>query len=52
VRHGVDIKRLQQVLGHSSLNIKAIYLQFMIRMCRKCMQTCSSSNGTLDWRFY
>ena len=28
VRQGVDLKRLQQVLGHSSINITAIYLQF------------------------
>jgi site-specific recombinase XerD len=28
VRHGVDIRRLQQVLGHSNINITAVYLQF------------------------
>jgi integrase/recombinase XerD len=28
VRHGVDIRRLQQVLGHSNINITAIYLQY------------------------
>ena len=28
VRQGVDLRRLQQVLGHSSINITAIYLQF------------------------
>jgi integrase/recombinase XerD len=28
VRNGWDIRRLQQVLGHSSLNVTAIYLQF------------------------
>ena len=28
VRHGVDIRRLQQVLGHASLNTTAVYLQF------------------------
>jgi site-specific recombinase XerD len=27
VRHGVDIRRLQQVLGHASLNMTAVYLQ-------------------------
>jgi len=26
VRQGVDLKRLQQVLGHSSINMTAIYL--------------------------
>ena len=28
VRNGWDIRRLQQVLGHSSLNVTAVYLQF------------------------
>jgi integrase/recombinase XerD len=28
VRHGVDIRRLQQVLGHSNINTMAVYLQF------------------------
>jgi site-specific recombinase XerD len=28
VRQGMDLKRLQQVLGYSSINITAIYLQF------------------------
>jgi site-specific recombinase XerD len=28
VRHGVDKRRLQQVLGHSNINITAVYLQF------------------------
>lgn len=28
VRHGVDIRRLQQVLGHTNINITAIYLKF------------------------
>ncbi|MGZ4847998.1 MAG: tyrosine-type recombinase/integrase [Halobacteriota archaeon] len=28
VRHGVDIRRLQQVLGHTSMNTTAVYLQF------------------------
>jgi site-specific recombinase XerD len=28
VRQGVDLKRLQQVLGHSNINITAVYLQF------------------------
>ena len=28
VRNGWDIRRLQQVLGHSSLNTTAVYLQF------------------------
>ncbi|MGZ4846558.1 MAG: tyrosine-type recombinase/integrase [Halobacteriota archaeon] len=28
VRHGVDIRRLQQVLGHASMNTTAVYLQF------------------------
>jgi integrase/recombinase XerC len=28
VRHGWDIRRLQQVLGHASLNVTAVYLQF------------------------
>ena len=28
VRNGWDIRRLQQVLGHSSLNVTAVYLKF------------------------
>jgi integrase/recombinase XerD len=28
VRHGVDIRRLQQVLGHASMSTTAVYLQF------------------------
>jgi site-specific recombinase XerD len=28
VRNGWDIRRLQQVLGHASLNVTAVYLQF------------------------
>jgi len=28
VRNGWDIRRLQQVLGHSNLNVTAVYLQF------------------------
>ena len=28
VRNGWDIRRLQQVIGHSSLNVTAVYLQF------------------------
>lgn len=28
VRHGVDIRRLQQVLGHTNINTTAVYLQF------------------------
>ena len=28
VRNGWDIRRLQQMLGHSSLNVTAVYLQF------------------------
>jgi site-specific recombinase XerD len=28
VRNGWDIRRLQQVLGHSSLNTIAVYLRF------------------------
>jgi len=28
VRQGVDLKRLQQVLGHTNSNITAVYLQF------------------------
>ena len=28
VRNGWDIRRLQHVLGHSSLNVTAVYLQF------------------------
>jgi site-specific recombinase XerD len=28
IRHGCDLRRLQQVLGHSSLNVTAVYLQF------------------------
>jgi site-specific recombinase XerD len=28
VRHGVDIRRLQQVLGLSNINTTAVYLQF------------------------
>jgi site-specific recombinase XerD len=28
VRHGVDLRRLQQVLGHTNLNTTAVYLQF------------------------
>ncbi|MGA7076620.1 MAG: site-specific integrase [Halobacteriota archaeon] len=28
VRQGVDIRRLQQVLGYSNINITAVYLQF------------------------
>jgi site-specific recombinase XerD len=28
IRNGCDIRRLQQVLGHASLNTTAVYLQF------------------------
>jgi len=28
VRHGVDIRRLQQVLGHTNINTTAVYLKF------------------------
>ncbi len=28
VRHGCDLQRLKQVLGHSSINTAAVYLQF------------------------
>ena len=28
VRHGVDIRRLQQALGHASMSTTAVYLQF------------------------
>jgi site-specific recombinase XerD len=28
VRHGVDIRRLQQVLDHSNINTTAVYLKF------------------------
>ena len=28
VRHGVDIRRLQQVLGNSNINTTVVYLQF------------------------
>ncbi len=29
IRHGVDIRHLQRVLGHASLSVTAPYLQFM-----------------------
>jgi len=28
VRHGVDVRRLQQVLGRSNINTTAVYLRF------------------------
>jgi len=28
VRHGVDLRRLQQALGHTNINTTAVYLQF------------------------
>jgi integrase/recombinase XerD len=28
VRHGVDLRRLQQVMGHTNINTTAVYLQF------------------------
>lgn len=34
VRHGVDIRRLQQVLGHASMSTTAVYLQFNDRDLR------------------
>ncbi|MFZ0924945.1 MAG: hypothetical protein WCE82_10405 [Halobacteriota archaeon] len=32
--HGVDLRRLQQVLGHTNINTTAVYLQFNDRDAR------------------
>ena len=43
VRNGWDIRRLQQVLGHSSLNVTAVYLQFNDQDIKElCVETHSS----------
>jgi len=36
VRNGWDIRQLQQVLGHSSLNVTAVYLQFNDMDIKEC----------------
>lgn len=36
VRNGWDIRRLQQVLGHSSLNVKAVTYSLTTRTSKNC----------------
>jgi site-specific recombinase XerD len=43
VRHGVDIRRLQQVLGHTNINTTAATCNSMTRTCRKRTLIRSSS---------
>jgi site-specific recombinase XerC len=40
VRHGVDIRRLQQGLGHGSMRRLLCTCSSMIRVCRTYTQKC------------
>jgi integrase/recombinase XerD len=40
VRPGVDLRRLQQVMGHTNINTTATICSSMTRTCRTCMRTC------------
>jgi integrase len=50
VLHGVDIKRPQQVLGHSNINTTSVYLQSQDKDLPKCTQTCHFSQAGVMWR--
>jgi len=37
IRSGVDIRRVQLLLGHSNLNATQAYLQFKTKTCERCI---------------
>lgn len=41
VRHGVDLRRLQQVLGQTNINTTAVYLQFNYQDLQEAYANCA-----------